>query len=81
MKENGESKNLMNDEYKYIKNYNHNNTYKIGISFNPLNGNIKTYINDELIFSTTELSLKGNRIGLFSKGKNTVFKQIISGDI
>lgn len=69
-------KNLMNDENKYIKNYNHNNTYKIGISFNPLNGHIITYINKELIFSTIELILKGNRIGLFSKGKNTVFINI-----
>ena len=65
---------------KYIKNYNRNNTYKMGISFNPLDGKIFAYINDELIYSTYDRSLNGNKIGFISKGKNTVFKQIISDE-
>ena len=70
----------MNNQNKYIQNYNINNTYKMGISFNPLNGNIITTINDDIIYSTNDFNLKGNRVGFFSNGKNTVFKQIISGE-
>ena len=65
-------------ENKYIENYNKNNTYKMGISFNPLNGNIITSINDEFIYSTKDETLKGNLVGFISLGKNTVFKQILS---
>ena len=79
-KEGDKSKNLMNNQNKYIQNYNINNTYKMGISFNPLNGNIITTINDDIIYSTNDFNLKGNRVGFFSNGKNTVFKQIISGE-
>ena len=50
----------------------------MGISFNPLNGNIIASINDELIFSTNDIALKGNLVGFISLGKNTVFKQILS---
>ena len=78
---NGKSENLMINENKYIENYNKNNTYKMGISFNPLNGEIFTFINDKLIFSTKDSSLNGNKIGFISKGKNTVFKQIISEEL
>lgn len=81
LNEDGDFQNLINDDYKYIGNYNSNNTYKMGIYFNPINGNITTYINDELIFSTIDISLKGNRIGVLSKGKNTEFKQIISEEL
>jgi len=70
--------NLINNENKYIENYNKNNTYKMGISFNPLNGNIIAFISDELIFSTNDIALKGNLVGFISLGKNTVFKQILS---
>ena len=70
--------NIINNENKYIENYNKNNTYKMGISFNPLNGNIIASINDELIFSTNDIALKGNLVGFISLGKNTVFKQILS---
>ena len=73
--------NLMIGENKYIDNYNRNNTYKMGISFNPQNGNIITSINDELIFSTIDTILKGNRVGFISHGKNTVFKQILSEEL
>ena len=78
---NGKSENLMINENKYIENYNKNNTYKMGISFNPLNGEIFTFINDKLIYSTKDSSLNGNKIGFISKGKNTVFKQIISEEL
>ena len=74
---NGIYKNLMPDKNKYIEHYNKNNTYKIGVSFNPKNGNIVTSLNDELIFTTTDLSFHGKRIGLMSQDKNTIFKQII----
>ena len=68
----------MTEENKYIEHYNKNNTYKIAVSFNPQNGNIVTSFNDELIYSTIDLSFHGNRIGLSSQGKNTIFKQIIT---
>ena len=74
--ENGKSKALM--ENKYIDKYNGNNTYKIDISFNPKNGNIKTFINDEMIYYINDKSLKGNKVGFLSFGKNTVIKQILS---
>ena len=67
----------MPEKNKYIEHYNKNNTYKIGVSFNPKNGNIVTSLNDELIFTTTDLSFHGKRIGLMSQDKNTIFKQII----
>ena len=68
-------------ENKYIQNYNKNNTHKMGISFNPNSGEIITSINDELIFSTSDTSLHGNRVGLISKGKFTIFKQILTYDL
>ena len=49
----------------------------MGVSFNPQNGDIITSINDELIFSTNDLTFKGNKVGFISYGKNTVFKQIL----
>ena len=60
-------------ENKYIENYNKNNTYKIGISFNPINGNIIVFINDELIYTTNDKSFNGNIIGFIYLGKITVF--------
>ena len=74
----GNYENLIANENKFIENYNKNNTYKMEISFNPLNGNIISYINDELIYSTNDKTLKGNLVGFISLGKNTVFKQILS---
>ena len=70
--------NLMLGENKIIEHYNRNNTYKMEVSFNPQNGDIITSINDELIFSTKDLTFKGNKVGFISNGKNTVFKQILS---
>ena len=78
---NGNLENLIVKENKFIPNYNKNNTYKMEISFNPLNGNIITSINDELIYSTNDKTLKGNLTGFISLGKNTVFKQILSIDL
>ena len=63
---------------KYIEKYNRNNTYKMDISFNPKNGSIKTFINDEIIYFINDNSLKGNKVGFISFGKNTVIKQILS---
>ena len=77
MNNNGKDKYLMKNKNKYIKNYNKNNTYKMKISFNPKNGTIITSINDEIIYSTTDNNLNGNRVGFLSKGKNTIFKQIL----
>ena len=77
----GNFENLIINENKFIENYNKNNTYKMGISFNPINGNIITSINDELIFSTNDITLKGNLVGFISLGKNTVFKQILSEEL
>ena len=69
---------LIVKENKFIESYNKNNTYKMGISFNHLNGDIITSINDEFIYSTNDKTLKGNLVGFISLGKNTVFKQILS---
>ena len=77
----GSFKNLILDKNKYINNYNKNNTYKLGISFNPYNGNIITSINDELIYSIIDKDLNGNRVGIISYGNNTIFKQIIAEEI
>jgi hypothetical protein len=77
----GSFKNLILDKNKYIDNYNKNNTYKMGVSFNPHNGNIITSINDELIYSIIDKDLNGNRVGLISFGNNAIFKQIISEEI
>ena len=77
----GNLKNLIVKENKFIENYNTNNTYKMGITFNPLNGNIITSINDELIYSTNDKTLKGNLTGFISLGKNSVFKQILSEEL
>ena len=62
---------------KYIEKYNKNNTYKMDISFNPKNGTIKAFINDEIIYFINDNSLKGNKVGFISFGKNTVIKQIL----
>jgi hypothetical protein len=75
--ENGKYKNLEN-KIKYIENFNKNNTYKMEISFNPKNGNIITYINDQLIYLVKDKSLNGKLIGFISHGKNTIIKQIIA---
>ena len=69
---------LIVTENKYIIKYNKNNTYKMGVSFNPINGNIITSINDELIYSIIDITLDGNRVGFISHGKKTIFKQILS---
>ena len=76
--DNGEYKNLIIKEIKFIENYNKNNTYKMSIFFNPDKGKIIASLNDEIIYSTIDTTLKGNLVGCFSKGKNTVFKQILS---
>ena len=68
-------------ENKYIEHYNRNNTYKMEVSFNPQNGNIITSINDELIYSTNDKSLKGNKVCFISHGEHTVFKQILSEEL
>ena len=78
---NGFFENINVNENKFIVNYNKNNTYKMGISFNPLNGNIITSINDDSIYSTNDKTLKGNLAGFISQGKNTVFKQILSEEL
>jgi len=75
---NGEYENLILSSNKFIENYCENNTYKLGVIFNPLKGNILTSINDEIIYSTTDKSLNGNKVGFLSYGKNLVFKQILS---
>ena len=71
----------MENTNKYIKNYNKNNTYKMKILFNPKNGTIITSINDEIIYSIIDNNLNGNRVGLLSKGKNTIFKQILQEEV
>ena len=75
-KRNGKYKTLI--ENKYIEKYNRNNTYKMDVSFNPKNGSIKTFINDEIIYFINDNSLKGNKVGFISFGKNTMIKQILS---
>ena len=77
----GKLENIIVTENKFIENYNKNNTYKMGISFNPQNGNIITSINDELIYSINDKTLKGNLTGFMSFGKSTVFKQILSEEL
>ena len=79
--ENHNYEQLIVSENKYIVKFNKNNTYKMGVSFNPINGNIITSINDELIYSTIDISLHGNRVGLISHGQNTIFKQILSEEL
>ena len=74
----GNFENLIVEENKFIENYNKNNTYKMEISFNPINGNIITSINDDLIYSTNDKTLKGNLAGFISLGKNTVFKTYLT---
>ena len=76
--ENGTYQNLILTYNKTIDNYCKNNTYKMRVNFNPLKGNILTSINDQIIYSTTDKSLKGVRVGFISYGKNIVFKQILS---
>ena len=50
----------------------------MSIFFNPDKGKIIASLNDEIIYSTIDTTLKGNLVGCFSKGKNTFFKQILS---
>ena len=78
MKENGVYKNLIFKKNKFIKNYNKNNMYKMSILFNPDKGNIVTSINDKIVYSIIDKTFKGTMVGLFSRGKNTVFSQILS---
>ena len=73
--------NLLYLLYQNIENYNKNNTYKVAIAFNPTNGDIITCINDELIYSINDITLKGNLTGFISQGKNTVFKQLLSEEL
>jgi len=48
------------------------------VTFNPSKGNILTSINDQIIYSITDKSLNGKKVGFVSYGKNIVFKQILS---
>ena len=70
--------NLNGKEIKYINNYNKNNTYKMQISFNPVDGRIITWINDELIYFLKDMTLSGKRVGFICHGKDTIIKQILS---
>ena len=70
--------NIILSSNKFIENYCKNNSYKMEVIFNPLKGNILASINDEVIYSTTDKSLNGNKVGFISYGKNLVFKQILS---
>ena len=71
--ENGEYINLILTKNNFIENYCRNNTYKMRVIFNPLKGNILASINDKIIYSTTDKSFNGNKVGFISNGKNLVF--------
>ena len=76
----GKYENLIANQTKYIDNYNKNNTYKMEVSFNPFNGSIMTYLDNNLIYSALDTTLKGNKVGFISYSKNTIITQILSGD-
>ncbi len=76
----GKYENLIANQTKYIDNYNKNNTYKMEVSFNPFNGSIMTYLDNNLIYSALDTTLKGNKVGFISYSKNTIISQILSGD-
>ena len=48
------------------------------ISFNPVDGRIITWINDELIYFLKDMTLSGKRVGFICHGKDTIIKQILS---
>ena len=51
------------------------------ISFNPVDGHIITWINDELIYFIKDMTLSGKRVGFICHGKDTIIKQILSEEI
>ena len=62
----GKYENLISNTTKYIENYNKNNTYKMEVYFNSFNGSIITYLDNNLIYSTTDVDLKGNKVGFIT---------------
>ena len=74
----GKYENLFPNQIKSIENYNKNNTYKMEVSFNSFNGKISTNLDGILIHSTSDVSLKGSKVGFISYGTNTIITQILT---
>ena len=68
----GRYQNLIENQTKYIDNYNKNNTYKMEVSFNPFNGNIETHLDNNLIYSASDTSLNDNKVGFIFYSKSTI---------
>ena len=69
---------ISNKKGNILKEFNIKNTYKMTVKFDPLNGKIVTYINEDLIFFKYDKSLTGTKVGFKSYGKGTIFTQIIN---
>ena len=69
----GKYENLIENQNKYIENYNKNNTYKMEVSYNTFNGNIVANLDNDIIYSTYDATLKGSKVGFISHAKNTCF--------
>ena len=76
----GKYENLIENQNKYIENYNKNNTYKMEVSYNTFNGNIIANLDNDIIYSTYDATLKGSKVGFISHAKNTIITQILSDD-
>ena len=74
----GKNENLMPSQTKYIENYNNNNIYKMEVYFNPFNGSIIAQLDNNIIYSTTDVDLKGNKVGFISYSKNAIITQILA---
>ena len=42
------------------------------VSFNPFNGNIETHLDNNLIYSASDTSLNGNKVGFIFYSKSTI---------
>lgn len=60
------------------KNYNKLNEYKMTVKFNYFTGDIIANINNKVVFSVNDKSIQGNKIGVLSDEKGTIFTQILA---
>lgn len=61
-----------------FNNFNKLNNYKMSVKYNSSSGDIIASINNKIVFSANDKSIKGNKIGIISDGKGAVFTQILS---
>ena len=56
-----------------------NNTYKLSVTYDPIDGSITCLANNKLVFSAADTSITGAKVGFRSTGSGAIFTPISIG--